>query len=340
MSGTSDNAPPPDRGRRYGRLVTLIVAIALAAAAAQWFGRGGREPERGQRDELAKLQRRLGSLEDRVSREREDLGRLATRLGPAGTSQESIAARIDRLDEALAKLPGGDHARNAWLVDQAAYFLRIANAQENLAGNSGSALKALAIADEYLRDAGDPRLLPVRKLIASEQAALRAVPAVDAEGLVLKLDALATQLRQLPQRQAPVEFRPEAARAPAELTGTERALATLRSAFFSVVSVRRTDTPPATAVTAETGDLVARSLGIELQIARLALLRNESRAFRASLAEARRQLLQYYNTDSAGGAAALASLDAIAGTALPDALPDISASLAELTRLRERGSTP
>jgi uroporphyrin-3 C-methyltransferase len=180
----------------------------------------------------------------------------------------------------------------------------------------------------------------VRKLIASEQAALRAVPVVDVEGLVLKLDALAGQLRQLPQRQAPVEFRPEAEQAPAELTGTDRALATLRNAFLSVVSLRRTDAPPATAITAETGDLVARNLGTQLQVAQLALLRSEPRAFHASLAEARRQFVQYYDTDTAGGAAALATLDAIAATAMPDSLPDISASLAALTRLREREPAP
>ncbi len=339
MSGPSDNAPRPDRGRRIARLVAFIVVVALAAAAAQWLG-GGREAAQGQREDLAKLQRRLGSIEDRISHEREDLARLVTRLGPPGNGQDSIVARIDRLEEQLAKLPGGEHTRSAWLVDQAAYFLRIANAQENLAGNSSSALKALAIADEYLRDAADPRLLPVRKLIASEQAALRAVPVVDAEGLVLKLDALVGQLRQLPQRQAPVEFRPEAARAPAELTGTERALATLRNAFLSVVSVRRRDAPPATTMTAETGDLVARNLGTQLQIAQLALLRSEPRAFHAALAETRRQLVQYYDTDAAAGAAALATLDAIAATAMPDSLPDISASLAALTRLREREPAP
>ncbi len=312
MSGQTHDTSTPVPARS-GRIALLIALLALAGTAAQWLGLGGeRGPERAQRDELAKTQRRISSLEDRLARERDD----------------------------LAKLPGGEHGRSAWLIDQAAYFLRAANAQANLAGDSRGALKALDIADEHLREAADPRLLSVRRLIASEQAALRTAPVVDTEGLILQLDALAGQIHTLSLRQAPAQFRPVNTAAPAELTGVARALETLRKALLSVISVRRTEAPAAPLATAETGTLVTQGLALELQIARLAVLRGEPQVLRTSLAEARRQLTQYFDTRTGTGASALAALDAIPADVLPAASLDISASLVELNRLRERESQP
>lgn len=340
MSGQTHDTSTPVPARS-GRIALLIALLALAGTAAQWLGLGGeRGPERAQRDELAKTQRRISSLEDRLARERDDLARLGSRLGPAGSNQESIAARVGKLEDSLAKLPGGEHGRSAWLIDQAAYFLRAANAQANLAGDSRGALKALDIADEHLREAADPRLLSVRRLIASEQAALRTAPVVDTEGLILQLDALAGQIHTLSLRQAPAQFRPVNTAAPAELTGVARALETLRKALLSVISVRRTEAPAAPLATAETGTLVTQGLALELQIARLAVLRGEPQVLRTSLAEARRQLTQYFDTRTGTGASALAALDAIPADVLPAASLDISASLVELNRLRERESQP
>ncbi|MCC7330504.1 MAG: uroporphyrinogen-III C-methyltransferase [Gammaproteobacteria bacterium] len=340
MSGQPDGTAP-SRPARSGRIALLLALIALAGTTAQWFGLGGpRQAAPAPDGELVKLQQRLATLDNRLARDREDLDRLATRLDLLDGSPDGITARLGKLEDALAKMPGGERGRRAWLADQATHFMRIANAQARLAHDGNGALQALGIADDYLREAADPKLLPVRKLIATEQAALRAVPTVDTEGLVLRLDTLADQIRALPLRQVPRSFRPEVAPAAAELTGGARALQALRNAFLSVVSIRRTEQPAATLMTAEAGSLVTRSLELELQIARLSLLRGEPGSLRTSLAEIHRQLTHYYDTDAGAGAAALATLKAITGTAMAGTLPDISASLAELNRLREHEPLP
>lgn len=321
------------------RAALVLAVLALAATAAQWVtgaGRGG--DERARIEEIAKTQRRINALENRMQRDRADLDRLAQRVGNASGSEESLSGRMARLEEAFARQPGGERVRLAWLIEQAEYFMRIANAQENLAGNTAGALAALAIADEYLRDAADPRLGAVRKLVAEEIAALRAVPRVDVEGLALKIGALGDSLDRLPRRQAaPAGFAPPPPEpAPAASAG-ERLMQSLRAALSNIIVVRRTDEPTATLLSEEAADLLIRSLELELQLSRLALLRGEAAAYRAALGNVRGSLERYFDGGSAEVAAAIALLEELAAVPMPETLPDISGSLTELLRIKASG---
>lgn len=339
----SSNSPQAITPGRGGRLALALASLALAGTAALWLRAPGQvAAERARAEEGAqKIQRRLNALEDRLQRERDELGRLGSRIGAENQAEDSITGRIVRLEDAIARLPGGDRVRFIWLLEQAEYFMRIANAQETLAGDSASALTALSIADQHLRDAADPRLTPVRKLVATEMAALRSVPRVDTEGLVLKIGTLSAMLERLPpKRVAPREFSVAPASPAAGASGINRALEALRNAFMTIVSVRRTDAPTPTLLSDESASLLNRSLDLELQMARLALLRGEAVIYRSSLADVRRNLEQHFDTSSTAGASALAVLDELAGAPLPDSLPDVSASLTELVRIRESELKP
>jgi len=192
-----------------------------------------------------------------------------------------------------------------------------------------------------LRQLGRGFAIGSRKLLAGEITALRAVPRVDTEGLALKLATLADTLGSLPRKQtAPSGFKPAPAAAPVAASGMERATEALRAAFMSIVSVRRTDEPAATLLSDESVSLLTSGLELELQMARLALLRGDAGLFRASLAAVRRNLGQYFDTATPAGAGALAAVDELARAPLPESLPDVSASLAALLRVKERESEP
>jgi uroporphyrin-3 C-methyltransferase len=337
-------APRKAGAARPPRLALFIAVLALAGTAAQWYvGRSQVAADRSRAEETsARLQRRLNTLEDRIRREREDLDRLAERIGSGTAAEDSLAGRIAQLEEAIARLPGADRVRLSWRIEQAEYFMRVAIAQETFAGDSAGALTALTIADEHLRDAADPRLLPVRKLLAADIAALRAVPRVDTEGLILKLTALAGEIPKLPLRQvAPDAFASGPGGSPeGQLTGTERALAELRRALGSIVSVRRTDTPAPTLLSEESVATLVRGVELELQMARLALLRGSGTVYRTSLANVREALERYFDTATAEGASALELVDELAKDAPPESRPDISGALTELLRLKERELQP
>lgn len=334
--------PTPEKPRRQS-LSLLLAVLALAGVGLLWLMQGGRRSaDQPPGEDIAGLQSRVAALESSIQRDQDELARLGQKIGAEGTAEDSLSGRIAKVEDALAQMPGaGQGARLTWLMAQAEYYMRVANAQETLAGDPVGALTALQLADEYLRDASDPRLAAVRKLLAEEIAALRSLPRVDVEGLVFKLGTLADSLESLPRKQAvPERFAPVAAAPADELRGWDRAVASVRNALLSIVSVRRTDAPIAPLLTDESVALLVRSLELELQMARLALLRGQAPLLKSSLERVKRSLETYFDTTTPAGADALALVTELASIPAPAALPDVSASLTALLAIEGRERSP
>ena len=85
-----------------------------------------------------------------------------------------------------------------------------------------------------------------------------------------------------------------------------------------------------TAKMAQEEALLFRSLEIELQIARLAIIRGNAELYRTAIAAAEYRLQRYFDTDAPEVGAAMATLERLAATELPGELPDISGSLSLL----------
>ena len=206
----------------------------------------------------------------------------------------------------------------------------MANAQLNLAGNVAVSLRALELADNQLRDLADPALTPVREAIANEQAALRAVPQPDAEGIVLTLGSLARSLESLPlANTAPGEYR-GGEQAPTEESGWRRAWRVVIDSLKSIISVKRDDQGITPLLTEAEESMLIRSLDVDLQIARLAVIRNEGELYRAAIDSVDDRLRAYFDTGATEVRAMLETLDELRQAELPEELPDVSGSLRAL----------
>lgn len=346
-----DSTPPPRSGiPAWTGLVGLLVAVLAAAGTAYlWL------EQRNQANTSQRLTTRQLELDTRTM-ELADLGKTIESMAAADeqlaqqlntlTRQfdrqlEDIPLRIARIERTLDEIPGVDNrAQSAWLLAEAEYFLRIANAQLTLAGNVDVSLRALALADQKLRDLADPGLTRVRSLLSDEQTALRAVPQPDAEGIVLALGSLARTLDALPMdRDAPGRFG-KSDDADSSETGLQRAWRKITDAFFNIISVKRDDNTVTPLMSAAEESMLIRSLDIELQITRLALIRNEKDLYHQSLQAVTERLERYFDRDSPEVIAALATVEKAAAAELPDELPNISGSLALLLRLRTETASP
>ena len=269
----------------------------------------------------------MDRLRDRVTRETEALSALPDRVG-------LLEKNIERF------VGAGDKVRAAWLLAESEHYMRIANAQLGLAGDVGVAQTALGLADDALSELNDPRLTPVRRLLAEEINALKAVPRPDTEGIVLTLGSLADSLETLPLKSsAPESFRTTPARPAAPLSGLERALAASRAALASLVSVRRVDDPLTPLLSEAEQSVLIRSLDLELQLARIAIMRGDAGMFRRSVDAASNRLREHFDLTSADVQSAVDSLAELATVRLPDELPDISGSLDALLRVSTAGRT-
>ena len=288
--------------------------------------------------ELADLS---GTVDSMIAANQQFDNQLSTLTRQVDSQLEDLPLRIARIERTLDKIPGvANQARSAWLLAEAEYFMRIANAQLNLAGNVDVSLRALALADEKLRDLADPGLTRVRSLLSDEQTALRAVPRPDAEGIILALGSLARSLDTLPlNRDAPGRFGSTGSAEKNE-SGLQRAWRVITDAFFSIVSVKRDDNAVKPLMSAAEESMLIRTLDIELQISRLALIRNEKDLYQRSLQAVTERLELYFDTESAEVIAALAAVDKAATAELPGELPNISGSLALLLGVRNEAAAP
>jgi len=325
---------------------TALVAlgISLAVAGYVWIeqrsGIGQRVAEL--RDdasvtasELAALTARLDDLSAGRRLLDEDMDRLRQRVAREMESLGELPARFEQLEQSMQRFVGvGDKVRSAWLLSEAEHYMRIANAQLGLAGDVDVAQTALSLADESLRELNEPRMTPVRRRLADELTALKAVPRPDTEGIVLSLGSLADSLQSLPLRvTVPTGFRVAPERPAEPLTGFARALAAARAALASLVSVRRVDDPVSPLLPEAERTMLIRSLDLELQLARLAIMRGDAGMYRRSVLAAGERLQENFDVTSPDVQGAVETLTTLASAQLPEELPDISGSLSELLRI-------
>ncbi|MCZ6518110.1 MAG: uroporphyrinogen-III C-methyltransferase [Gammaproteobacteria bacterium] len=346
-SATEDKPAVPARergGKRRLLLIVLGVAVitAFAAGYVWWQLRnltGVPEEVALSRVDLAQLSARLERLETEDRRRARDLDSAIADLKTQNRSLEELSVRSGRIERSVANLPGvADEARTAWLVAEAEYYLRVANAQINLASNVDVALRALILADAKLRDLADPRMTTVREKISDEVAALRAVPQPDRAGVALTLQSLARNFSAMPLRSArPDQFRREAPEPATSEAGMDRAIQSVKDAFSSIVSVRQTNLEAAPELSADDQALLIRTMDLEVQVAKLAFLRGERELYRQSLTQVRERVTASFDTDSARVRAALDTLTKLEAVEFGSSLPDITGSLTLLTQLTASG---
>lgn len=330
-------------------LVGLLVALLTAAGAGYLWNE--LRVQQSLNDQFANTQREFairGTELGRVTSDIENLIAADRKLDDnviALTKRierqlEELPARMTRIETTLDKIPGvAEKARSAWLLAEAEYFLRIANAQLILAGNVDVSLRALELADAKIKDLGDPGLTRVRAKISDERTALKAVPRPDAEGIVLELGSLTRSLHTLPlSRTSPEHFSAETNKGPE--TGWQRAWRVTVEALSSIISVRRSDETITPLMSSAEEAMLIRSLDIELQIARLAVIRNEGNLYRKSLQAVAERLAQYFDGDAQTVKTARATVSRLASAELPEELPDISGSLSLLLNLGEEAAAP
>jgi uroporphyrin-3 C-methyltransferase len=112
-----------------------------------------------------------------------------------------------------------------------------------------------------------------------------------------------------------------------ELSGMERAMASLKNTMSDVVSVRRTDEAVRPLIAPESAYFLRVNLSLQLQIARLALLRGERAAFQQSLDDTDKWLNDYYDTDSPKVKGARQTIADVRDSLFDIEMPDISESL-------------
>ena len=252
---------------------------------------------------------------------------------------DSLSPRMSNLERSVAALQGVSiEARNTYLIAEAEYYMQIANAQLQLAGNPYLASLALGQADDRLLQLADPALIDVRRAIADELAALDIMEKPDVAGVTLVLASLARVVDSLPMRGAD-SVAAAADDSESELSGVARAWAAIKDTASGLITVTRPDGDMVALITPDVADLARTNLSLQLQAARLALLRGEQEIFEQSLDDADTWLGLYFDTRSEPVRSARQTMSEIRSNYTAVSPPDISQSLRLLRQYKTLAET-
>lgn len=352
---TEPEALPPEKPKRSGGgavawLALLVAVLALGAVGYTIYSdwRTQRQAESASGDfeaSLDSLGRRIDDSNAAIGAVAEDIVALTSadtstddavaalklQLADIGERLQllnSLPVRIANTEAALANLQGvSAGARDTWLLGEAEYYMQLANAQLQLAGNPELAGLALGMADERVAQLANPALTNIRIALADEIAALAGMQTPDIEGITLQLASLAREVEKLPLR--PVERIAEEGgeASDEEMSRLDRAWNSIKSATSGMIKHRTTDEKVMPLISPDAEYFLRTNIALQMQTARLALLRGEKSVYEASLADTALWLERYFDQNSTRVAAALESVNALRGGMHDTEAPDISRSL-------------
>jgi len=251
----------------------------------------------------------------------------------------SLRSRMTAIEDSVASLAGvSKGARQTFLLAEAEYYLQIANAQLQLANNPHLASLALGMADERITQLSDPGLTDVRRAISDELAALEVMTKPDIEGATLTLASLARVVESLPLASNETED-DTAVEDNTDQSGVDRAWDSVKDAVSGLVKVTPPDQVNLALVSPDAEHFLRNNLALQLQSARLALLRGEQAIFVQTLDDTSALLNSYFDTGSAQVTSAQLTISEIRGSVFVIDAPDISESLRLLRKYRRLSET-
>ncbi|MCB1762031.1 MAG: uroporphyrinogen-III C-methyltransferase [Gammaproteobacteria bacterium] len=360
------DARQPQRSDKRSGLALLLVLIALALAgvgalysfqAREVFSsdiaaiRAGLEAMRVQTDDidqrlktahgsfatqaqqLLEQQRVLAEQQQALTNHRQLLQERDAKLEREREQLSQVGQEIRETMQSLHRRIGGDDSY--WMAEEAAYLMQVAHHRLQLEWDLRTAIRALESADARLRDSGYPGWVQVRELLALEISQLKGIELADIEGVALQLSILAAGVNQL--KLLGSELPAAATSEPEVLQRTapeERSLKTLGrdlwEGFKSIIVVRHHGQPVSALLPSDQQLLIQQHLSLQLEAARVSLLRGSQALFSTSLQNAIRLLHEHVDLDDTRSKAYLEQLTAYSKLQIRPQLPDISASLIAL----------
>jgi len=276
-------------------------------------------------EQLVQRDNRISELQGKL----ESLGAmlLETRASLQGLEQAQLLN-----EQQLRGLTAGMSIDNSDLaVAEIEQLLIMAIHNLTLERDVDTALAALEAADKRIASLDEPQLSATRAQLTADINSLKAVNQVDTTGLSLYLADLLGRVSDLPLNQVPVVESvmvdiPEDATRPA----WRRLLLAVWQEFRSMFVVTRTGSNAQATLLPDETYFLYQNLRLQLETARLAVIRQDTENLRTSLQLISSWLTDYFDTSDSSVANILQTTEKMAALELDPELPDISSSLETL----------
>jgi len=313
-------------------VITGVVAILIALGLTGGLFYHGHQQGLEQKQAIAKLQSQLQnqgdgqkSLEIALNENKQaissQLQQANTELQQVKQAEKLAAAQLETVQLAIANLKMRNP--NEWMLAEAEYLIRMAGRKLILEQDMTSSLALLASANRRITELNDPSLLPLRRIVEEDIAALAALPKVDRDGVALKLSIQAAAVDKLALNNI---TRPATTKADKTLSSDssdwQQNLAKSWQSFSeNFVTVRRQEANVEALLAPNQAWYLAENLKTKLLQAELAVYRQNQAAFNNSLDTAINWISRYFDNDLANTQAMVTSLQTLRDTVITAKLP-------------------
>lgn len=339
-----DDSQPPPRGGRAALAVSVILFALLLAGAWYWHQyryapalemlardvAGAGEAQASVATALESTRAGIDSVGAAAAGARAEVDALGQELDSAVQAQADLRRSVSALYEKETQTSVD------WVLAEAEYLVLAATQRLALERDIDTAIAALRAADQRLRSADHPDLIPIRDQLIKDIAALEGVNRADVEGLALYLAKTIDQVDGLPTKPIAEEVTPFATVRDGEYAAADwrRLGYAIWSDLVDLVEVKDADLPDSVLFDPELRYFLRQNLKLELASARLAVLRRDRANLEASVGLIKRLFKAYYDENDAGVKSITARLDEAVTLELKPELPGISGSLDVIRRQR------
>lgn len=210
---------------------------------------------------------------------------------------EQSEDRITQLTTQLEALK--QNQPSDWLIHEAEYLIRIASRTIWLEHDTTAAINLLQDADARIKELNNPEFLPIRQLIREDTVALKLMPALETEEVILSLLALTKQIPQLSFAMATI---PDSNNQEQSLELSENTAdwqsnlsKTWQRFLADFITVRRREGNVEPLMSAKNQQHLKENLALKLQQAQWAASEEKSLLFTETLADISQWLSDYFD---------------------------------------------
>lgn len=308
-SGTmSDKASVQRSSSKSGPLALVLSLLAIAGIGGHYFWQTQQQQllaDKVLKSNKAQLQVNQQQFKQALNQEQSQFAQQVSStinkaLGDTDKQVMALAEQVESLNNQLTQL--SQNQPSDWVLQEAEYLIRVASRSLWLEKSPKIALSLLSDADERIKELNDPSLLPLREVLSQDIEALRLLPELATDDVILTLMGLSEQVSQLAIAMVHL---PETEAAVAEIELSEDAndwrtnLAKSWNIFiedFITVRRRTANVEPLLSPTQQQN--LRQNLQLKLQLGQWAASQQKPTLFKQAIADTQTWLIEYFDTDA------------------------------------------
>ncbi len=364
-AAAQDDEPAPESaapaakkgGRILGGLALFLSLIALGLGAYLWYRvevqqkleqtRSAADVDtsiKGLTQQVTGLEKQQDKLDSRQHEVDKTIKQtLQQTIEPLKKSQTDLASSVQDLSGSVEKVYADlDRSLDSWALEEIEQLLRIANHSVSLSRDVNTARAGLELADRRLQELGNPKFTEVRRLIADEIAQLQGVKSPDTAGLALRLSSMSAVVDKFALQSQPQRVIDGGTAGSAEKKSDNEWIKAGREILADLqglVRIQNVSEPAKPLLSPDNRYYLFENLRLKLSGAQIALLKADTNTYRSNVEQAADWLATFFNTQDAQVNQAITDLKQMRGIELKPELPDVSASLNALQKIKRRSNT-